>query len=113
MKINDVRLDFDFYNKSQIEKVKRGLKAISAIENTTTNEESKNEELRCEIYMFFVDVFDEDTTEDIFGTCDPNISECLEAFIDFYQQYESLAQKFEIFSEIVKKKKNKKTIKRK
>lgn len=97
MKINGVRLNYDIYNKAQVKALQRGMQAIANASQSTESEEVKNENIKTEIYFLFTDVFGEETTQELLGT-DPTLTDCMCAFMDFYEQYEDINRKFDKFS---------------
>lgn len=112
MKINGVRLNYDIYNKDQVKAIQRGMQAISNVEKSTDSEEVKNENLITEVYFFFADVFDEESAQGILGDS-PTLTDCVCAFMDFYEQYEETNRKFEKFAKNYQKLTNKSAIVRK
>ena len=89
MKINDVYLNYDFYNKEQVKSAQESIESIAkscrSVEKVDEPTESEKENLIAEIYAFFGNVFGDDKAIEVLGE-NANLTECMCAYADFMKQ---------------------------
>lgn len=89
MRINGVYLDYDIYNKEQVEAVQKGGAKLAELRNRLKDIENLSEieknDIKSEIYTFFCDVFDDEKAFEIFGES-YNLTDCVIASAQFMKQ---------------------------
>lgn len=110
MKINGVYLSYDIYDKKQMEAVQNGCKSIAdaylKIKDGSELSENEKEDIICEIYAFFSDVFGDDKTIEILGE-NANLTECICACADFMRQSDDVMSKIRNSAEAASNRKSK------